>query len=314
MYERQQSGLYFWVRWFFLGPDHLVRPIWRALLFVVLGLVLITLLTGALGGFAGHLGSSRAAVFYVLVNGLLLLETWFLLSVLDRRSFRTVGLWFYGEWWRELLLGICFGAGLVGVVVGFQVLFGGVAFHGAAPKAAEALRGVPGAAGFLLLAAAFEEIAFRGYGFQRLVDSLGALGGVAAFSAVFGVGHMTNPGATPLSTANTILAGVLLAVAYLKTRALWMPIGLHWAWNFVMGSVLSLPVSGIRIGAPVFAVEVSEPEWLSGGSYGPEGSVVLTAVCTAAIVWLWRTREVHPSGEMDQALNPVPSTPQNEVE
>jgi len=118
---------------------------------------------------------------------------------------------------------------------------------------------------------------------------------------LFGFAHLGNPSATPLSTANTVLAGVLLAAAYLKTRALWLPIGLHWAWNFLMGPVLGLPVSGYRLGG-LPGARVSGPEWLTGGTYGPEGSVVLTVVCAVATVWLWRSRSVAPSTAMQQAL------------
>ena len=93
-----------------------------------------------------------------------------------------------------------------------------------------------------------------------------------------------------------------MAVAYLKTRGLWLPIGLHWAWNFMMGPVGSLPVSGFHIGPGLAVAETSGPDWLSGGAYGPEGSVILTAVCVAGTIWLARTKSVACSPAMAEAL------------
>src|SRR2546430_16785770 len=108
--------------------------------------------------------------------------------------------------------------------------------------------------------------------------------------------------ATPLSTANTTLAGVLFSLAYLKTRGLWLPIGLHWAWNFTMGPILSLPVSGMRFGPTLLRSQLTGAKWLTGGAYGPEGGAVTTVVCVAAIFWLARTQRFAPSPAMEEAL------------
>jgi hypothetical protein len=153
-----------------------------------------------------------------------------------------------------------------------------------------------------LVAAAMEEILFRGYGFQRLVEAVGAVGAVALMSAFFGFMHIENPSATILSTVNTVLAGVLFSVAYLRTRALWLPIATHWAWNFFQGQVFSLPVSGIRVPRPLFEVRIPGPSWLTGGAYGPEGGLVVTAVALAGILWLARTRHLAPSPAMREVL------------
>ena len=157
-------------------------------------------------------------------------------------------------------------------------------------------------AALLLFAAANEELLFRGYAFQRLAASVGALWAVLITSALFGAGHLLNPSATPLSTANTVLAGVLLSLAYLKTRALWLPIGLHWAWNFTMGPILGLPVSGLNISPTLFRSEAAGPTWLAGGVYGPEGGLILTLVCLAATLWLARSRKIAPSPAMKEVL------------
>lgn len=292
-------------RWAF-GDDGLIRAIWRALLYLLMGLVLMILLQRLVqGGAKGMPQGWRLAVLYVLMNASFLVLAWFFLRVLDRRGFRALGLWFYPGWGRELLAGLGVGAGLVTTVVLGLALTQAVSYLGMNPASGLWLSTLR-SAGFLLIAAAFEEIVFRGYAFQRLVDSFGKLGAILILSALFGAGHLDNPSANALSTANTVLAGVLLSVAYLKTRALWMPILLHWTWNLMLGPIYSLPVSGTRIGPGLLVAEIGSPGWLSGGAYGPEGSVILTAVCTAAIIWLARTEAVVPSLAMQETLKSSP--------
>jgi hypothetical protein len=236
---------------------------------------------------------------------LLLLVTAIFIRVFDRRRVRTLGLWFYEGWLREAAIGICCGGALIAATVGGMVVSGGAHYSGFAGGAAYWALSAMGTALFVLLAAAGEEIAFRGYAFQRLVDSIGKLGAVVALSALFGFAHLKNPGhPTPISTANTALAGVLLAVAYLKTRGLWLPIGLHWAWNFFLGPVFGLPVSGFTqpFQPYLLKAEVTGPEWLTGSTYGPEGSILLTVACIVAIVWLARTRSILASPAMQEVL------------
>jgi len=298
-----QSGLRLTPKRWFLGDDQLIRPIWRSFLFVVLAVILLYLITGAIRGLGiGVDHPMRFPVTYAASSAGLLLQTWFLLTVLDRRSFRAAGLWFYSGWGKEALWGFGLGAGLMIGVTAVLAATGSVRFALGGGAWPQLLGGVATLGGILVLAAAFEEILFRGYPFQRLVDSIGPVGATAVFASLFGLGHLGNPGATPLSTANTVLAGVLLAAAYLKTRALWLPIGLHWAWNFMMGPVLGLPVSGIEFPRKLLHAEISGPAWWSGGVYGPEGGLALTAFCAALAIWLARTRRISPSPAMKEVL------------
>jgi hypothetical protein len=285
-------------RTWFLGADGVVRPFWRFLIFVALALLVLQLSSNALRGLLGGQvppGQVRLLVAYGVFNLVLLLAMWFMLAVFDRRSFRTLGLWFYAGWGRELLVGIGIGTGLLAAVVALLLAGTWLAYLGIASLTSDTPQRIALIGAMLFLAAAFEEILFRGYAFQRLVDSVGPVIAVAVLSGVFGALHLANPGATPLSTANTVLAGILLSAAYLKTRALWLPIGLHWAWNFVMGALLSLPVSGNTFNPPLLHAQPAGPDWMSGGGYGPEGSVVATLLLVPACVWLVRTRRISPS-------------------
>ncbi len=253
--------------------------------------------------FGGSLsGRWQLAVLYVLLDAAVLVESWLFLRMFDRRSFRTVGLWFYSGWWKELGRGVGIGSALIGLVVAILLAAGAARYSGLSGAFGELLPGLGAWAGILFLVAAFEELAFRGYGFQRLVEGLGPLAAVLVFSGLFGGVHLSNPGATALSTASTVLSGVLLSVAYLKTRALWLPIGLHWAWNFFMGPILSLPVSGIEFGPTLLRGRLRGAAWLTGGAYGPEGGVLSIMVILAAIVLLARTRRVATSPAMEEVL------------
>ena len=280
-------------RWFSADDGH-IRPVWRAFLFLILGFIVLLLMSGPLHPFGEGIKRGGWSA------GCLLLS-WMLLSVFDERSFRTLGLWFYAGWWKETLWGLLLGALLIALVAAAMLLTGVLTLQGggAHPKLGGAL-----ASGLLLFstAALFEEIYFRGYAFQRLIESWGAWGAVLAFSALFGFAHMSNPGATVLGTANTVLAGVLLAVAYLKTKGLWLPFGLHLSWNYFLGPVFGLPVSGGRFEPSYLQSSITGPQWLSGGNYGPEASILLTIVCAAAIGVVWKAPWIAPSPAMQDVL------------
>lgn len=293
-----------------LGGNDRLRPIYRVLLFAGPAVILYVL-AGALVATVGAalhkpeqwlMEGAPLAAFYALMCAALLLESSFFLRTIDQRSFQALGLWFYSGWGRELSRGVGLGAGLMVLIVAILVAMREAGYSGLTNDGTRALFGILITAGVMLLAAVFEEVAFRGYAFQRMVDAVGPIVAVPVFSALFSALHLSNPSATPLSTANTTLAGVLFSLAYLKTRALWLPIGLHWAWNFTMGPILSLPVSGIRFGPTLLRSQLTGANWLTGGAYGPEGGAITTVVCVAAIFWLARTRRFVPSPAMEEAL------------
>lgn len=140
----------------------------------------------------------------------------------------------------------------------------------------------------LLVAALAEEIAFRGYPFQRLIDAIGPTLATLGMSVLFALIHLLNTNATAASTLVTILAGWLFSIAYLRTRALWLPWGLHFAWNASMGLLFGLPVSGLITFNPVITTNSVGAVWLTGGEYGPEGSAVAVIVLLLLTIVLVR--------------------------
>jgi membrane protease YdiL (CAAX protease family) len=140
----------------------------------------------------------------------------------------------------------------------------------------------------LLMGSLAEELMFRGYPFQRLAETMGAAGAILSFSVLFAVMHLLNPGASALGTWDTVVIGIGLAIAYLRTRSLWLPWGFHFAWNVSMGLLFGLPVSGLRLFNVVSHGAPNGPWWLTGGAYGPEASVPGAIAVLVAVIVMWR--------------------------
>ena len=147
----------------------------------------------------------------------------------------------------------------------------------------------------LLFGAVGEELMFRGYAFQLLIGAFGPWIVIPGFAVLFALPHLLNPNAWWLGMLNTGVWGILLGYTMWRSGALWMPIGLHFGWNFL------LPLSGARLSGFALSLHTYELKskaapWLSGGEYGPEGSALTTVACALLMMWLWRSRlERQPS-------------------
>jgi membrane protease YdiL (CAAX protease family) len=134
-------------------------------------------------------------------------------------------------------------------------------------------------AGNLLIAGlgagVFEEIVFRGVVFRMVEEGLGTWAALLVSALLFGVVHIGNPNATAWSSvAIAIEAGLLFGMAYHVTRSLPLCMGIHAAWNFTQGSLYGSPVSGLPTKNSWLVPQFSGPEWLTGGLFGFEASVV----------------------------------------
>ncbi len=296
------------LRWVFLAADGRVRPGWRAALYVpvfvatLLPFVVLLMVASKGGGEPGEQFGLGALVGGVIGTVCALWAAWILLRVADKRPFKTLGVWFYDGWGTELALGLVGAAAMMTVIVGPLAAGGLIDLRLADFEPMGLLAGLAWSAGILVPAAAAEEFLFRGYPFQRLVDAWGAWIPAVGLSALFGLAHLDNPNAGWFSTANTVLAGIWLAVAYLKTRALWLPIGLHFSWNFVMGFGYGLPISGLVLPWKVLEARATGPEWLTGGDYGPEGSILCTGILVVVTAWMSLTKTLKPASAMAAQL------------
>jgi CAAX protease family protein len=144
----------------------------------------------------------------------------------------------------------------------------------------------------LFAGAAGEELLFRGYGFQTLMRAWGPYTTICTVGALFGALHSMNPNSTWLGVVNTTGFGVLFGCAFLRSGDLWLPIGLHFGWNF------TLPLFGVHLSGLTMKLTGHEMQWnvssvWSGGEYGPEGGVLTTIVLVPLALYLWKA-PIHP--------------------
>ena len=148
-------------------------------------------------------------------------------------------------------------------------------------------------AAFFALAALAEEIAFRGYGFQRFVHAVGPVAATIGFAGFYALMQSFLPGANFASFAVSLALGVMLSVAYLRTRALWVSWGLNFGWKASRALLFGLTVSGVSSHSPVVQGNPMGPFWVTGGGFGLDGSWIAFAVILAALPVVYRlTREL----------------------
>ena len=137
-----------------------------------------------------------------------------------------------------------------------------------------------------LYVAVGEEILFRGILFRWIDEKWGFIAALIVSALLFGFMHYGQPGATWWSSlAIAIEAGLLLGAAYKYSGTLWLPIGIHWAWNFVQGNIFGFEVSGGDAGTALLQATVNGPDILTGGKFGAEASVITVVLGLALSAW-----------------------------
>ncbi len=250
----------------------------------------------------------------ILAGGLA--ASWAVLR-LDRRGLGALGFYLAPSAPGEALGGLGVGVGVALLVVALMAATGAVSWAPEGGSLTGWLAGAGHAAGVLVLPAASEEVLVRGYPLQALADAWGSGRALIATSLVFGAAHMANPGVTGLAVANVAVAGVFLGVLYLRTGSLWWATGAHLGWNWAHGYLADLPVSGLNVAdAPLVRGVVHGPGWLTGGAFGPEGSVASTIVVLAAAAVCWYGPWLKPSRAALEArpLTPLSANDGNEGE
>jgi membrane protease YdiL (CAAX protease family) len=273
----------------FTAPDGRLQPIWAFVFSALLSVAAFLIAGYASGAIAGEHVLRFEAVFRPLLVVLLLAIFSWLLSVgshIEEHRIAAQGLPFLPGWPRQFALGCGIGLLLVILAVVPVAIWGNVSFRTTVSpfnvgRAVIVL-------GVLIAAALAEELMFRGYPFQRLVEGIGATGAIIVFSVLFGVVHLSNPGESLWGLINTVAIGILLAIAYLRTKALWLPWGIHFAWNAVLGLLLGLPVSGLRLFNVAVHGTAIGPKWLTGGSYGIEASAPGALAIVAGLILIWK--------------------------
>lgn len=310
----------------FINPIGRLRSGWRVLIFALIFVILLLLMGVAvpLGSqLAIQLAPSRGVAHYLenFIFRLVFLMAALLAGYICTRwleglPWRALGLWPHSKWLRDLLIGSVIGVASLVMAAGIATAGGGLSFTVSGRAAlVQVGQTLIFSALLFILAALAEEALFRGYPLQTLTRANLAWLAIFLTSVPFAAVHLRNPNvAAGFTFVNTALAGVWLAVAYLRTRSLWFPLGVHWAWNWALGSLLGLPVSGITELAPHPLLRGTDlgPAWLTGGSYGIEGGVACTITLVVSTIFIWRTRLVSASPEqktLTSQENPLPSSP-----
>jgi membrane protease YdiL (CAAX protease family) len=278
---------------FFIDAKGHLRSGWRLSIFAVAFVIAVQLmhvlfltalslvLRRSVLELSNSLWSIAAGHGSILASALLI--GWACGALLEELPFRALGCAPHAGWLRNLGLGSALGAASLFLAAIITTLTRGIHFRFDPAGAGMIGQTVVGSIFVFLFAAAAEEMLFRGYPLQTLTRANIVWLGVLLTSVPFAAVHLKNPNAVPGFTfVNTALAGVWLAVAYLRTRSLWLPLGLHWSWNWAQASLLGLPVSGIEriTPAPLLKAINVGPDWLTGGAYGIEGG----AACTVALL------------------------------
>ncbi|CAN5318332.1 hypothetical protein BH18ACI2_BH18ACI2_23880 [soil metagenome] len=285
----------------FINKAGRLRSGWRHLFFVAAFVALYVAIAGLLGD-----------RYRLVMLGVATVLGWLCGWLFEGLPARALGWTLHRGWLRDLLLGSIFGVASLLLATGIAMLFGGFRFA-ASPLNLTMLTAMLKAAMLFVSAAAAEEAVFRGYQLQTVMRSWPFLVALLPSSAFFALVHLANPNANApaLIFVNTSLAGVWLAVAYYRTRSLWLALGLHWAWNWATGALLGLPVSGVirhSGSSPLRATDVG-PAWLTGGAYGIEGGAACTVALILSTIFIWRTRLFKPCAELKQFTdgeNPAP--------
>jgi membrane protease YdiL (CAAX protease family) len=289
----------------FLNKQNEVRAGWKFAIYVVFFLIFWFATNLGLSIFVyrspdivnselGLLALNDIALFVPAVIAMLLT-----IRFVDHRPLRTFGVGWVPAWRRQLIFGIVLSAGMLAVLLAGCKVAGSLSIHWTAGQFP--IISLLGTFVVLLIAALNEELIFRGFPLQILIDGLGEWPGMIAMSVLFGAVHLFNPNKSVLGIANTIIAGVLLSLAYVRTRSLWTSYAIHVGWNIGLGFVLGFALSGLDI-ASLWTTGVAGSDTILGGKYGPEGGLLATFIFAASAVIVYRhghidSNQAHSGGD-----------------
>lgn len=225
---------------------------------------------------------------------------------LDKKSFISLGL----KWNRQTIKDLVFGfilSGLMAAVfflllLSFRLLeFNGFNFQTSSlDNSFDFVQFMSvvtiGSMGLMLLehilVGYWEELAFRGYIFQNIIEGLGITTAVIVSCLLYGLIHYTNPNATVLSSIIIIGFGFLRIYGYLSTKMLWLSMGMHIGWNFFQGPIFGFAASGHKKATLIQHSFLSDRQYLTGGEFGPEGSVIILPILILTIfVMKWYSQK-----------------------
>ena len=212
---------------------------------------------------------------------LLLFIVW--VKVIEKNSLSSLG-FVKRNWLKYLGWGILLSLLQMGMIaLVYQV--GGIGTFELNELSLEPILFILGLFPFWLLQGGTEEVATRGWLLTRIAARTNLPLAIAISSSLFGILHMGNAGVTFLSVLNIILDGVLAGLLFIYTDSIWLVVAQHGTWNYVQGNLLGFQVSGTGADASIFSFTMgSGPDWLTGGAFGAEGSIITTLVLLLSVL------------------------------
>ncbi len=296
------------MHWLFFNELGRVRSGWRATIFFLSFLLVsfVFIFSSVMVLSQSDLGGSASsflplALPFALSTAIALLLGWICGKLFENVPFRSLGAWFTRGWLPHLGAGVLLGGVALCIAVAVAYFSGSLTFSVNRDSSSTLIASsLLSTLLIFLVGAASEETLFRGYMLQTLSRAkLAWLGGLVS-SLLFSLAHNNNHDASLLSGFNTFLAGVWFVAAYLRTRDLWFPFGMHVTWNWLQGPVFGINVSGISELSPdpVMRAHDLGPVWLTGGAYGIEGGVACTIALAIAVALTLYLPGLKPNQEL----------------
>ncbi len=230
-------------------------------------------------------------LYYELFSFVIILFLFiFWVKVIEKNSLSTLG-FVKRNWLKYLGWGILLSLLQMGMIaLVYQV--GGIGTFELNELSLEPILFILGLFPFWLLQGGTEEVATRGWLLTRIAARTNLPLAIAISSSLFGILHMGNAGVTFLSVLNIILDGVLAGLLFIYTDSIWLVVAQHGTWNYVQGNLLGFQVSGTGADASIFSFSMGYgPDWLTGGAFGAEGSIITTLVLIVSLVIVYRLGE-----------------------
>ena len=230
-------------------------------------------------------------LYYELFSFVIILFLFiFWVKVIEKNALSSLG-FVKRNWLKYLGWGIMFSLVQMGVIaLVYQV--SGIGSFELNELSLEPILFILGLFPFWLLQGGTEEVATRGWLLTRIAARSNLPLSIVISSSLFGILHMGNAGVTFLSVLNIILDGVLAGLLFIYTDSIWLVVAQHGTWNYVQGNLLGFQVSGTGADTSIFSFTMgSGPDWLTGGTFGAEGSIITTLVLLVSLVIVHRLGE-----------------------
>ena len=230
-------------------------------------------------------------LYYELFSFVIILFLFiFWVKVIEKNALSSLG-FVKRNWLKYLGWGIMFSLLQMGVIaLVYQV--SGIGSFELNELSLEPILFILGLFPFWLLQGGTEEVATRGWLLTRIAARTNLPLAIAISSSLFGFLHLGNSGVTFLSVLNIILDGVLAGLLFIYTDSIWLVVAQHGTWNYVQGNLLGFQVSGTGADASIFSFTMGDgPDWLTGGAFGAEGSIITTLVLLVSLVIVYRLGE-----------------------